>query len=138
MQEEELATQVIHEAYQIHRDLGPGLLESVYETILSMRLQRLGLRVETQVPMSFDFDGMHFDKGFRLDLLVEKSLIVELKSVGALTSAHSIQLRTYLRLTHLPLGLLLNFGSSTFKGGCRRVVNGYEASLAIRTQWGHR
>ena len=138
MQEEELATQVIHEAYQIHRDLGPGLLESVYEVILSRRLQRLGLRVETQVPMSFDFDGLHIEKGFRVDLLVEGALIVETKSVELLKSRHAMQLLTYLRLARFPLGLLLNFGGPVFRDGCRRVVNDYRVPPSIGAEWGKR
>ena len=138
MELESLTKQVVNAAYQIHRGLGPGLLESFYEALLTKRLQECGLQVKTQVPMSFEYDGMHFDNGFRLDLLVEGSLIVEVKSTELLVQAHRRQLLTYLRLADLPLGLLLNFGSPLFRDGCRRVVNEYCAPPGTRTDWTNR
>lgn len=135
---ENLATTVVHAAYQIHRGLGPGLLESFYETLLTKRLLEQGLDVRTQVPMSFEFEGIHFEHGFRLDLLVSRSLIVEIKSVDRLIPVHSTQLLTYLRLAHFPLGLLLNFGSPMFSDGCKRVTNRYYASPDIKASWTNR
>ncbi len=135
MQVEKLATQVIHEAFHLHRHLGPGLLESVYEEILAQRLRATGLKVESQVHLAFEFRDIHFDKGFRVDLLIENTLIIEIKSVESLLSVHHKQLLSYLRLAGLPLGLLLNLGGCVFRENCKRVVNGYGASPAIRAQW---
>ena len=108
---------------RIHRDLGPGLLESVYEVIIAAVLYRRGLRVQRQVPVRFWYDGMQFDNGFRVDLLVEGCVIVELKSIERMAPVHGKQLLTYLRLTNLQVGLLLNFGAGTMKEGIKRVVN---------------
>jgi GxxExxY protein len=88
-------------------------------------LERRGLKVERQKPVSFDFDGMRFDDAFRVDLLVEGSVVVELKSVETLAPVHSKQVLTYLRLLHLPVGLLINFGATTIKEGLHRIVNNY-------------
>lgn len=122
MNVEEVSSNVVDAAFHLHRDLGPGLLESVYEVVLSRMLEKRGLRVERQRAVAFDFDGMHFDEGFRVDLLVERCLVVELKSVETLAPVHAKQLLTYLRLLGLPVGLLINFGAATFKEGVRRVV----------------
>jgi iron complex transport system substrate-binding protein len=103
--------------------LGPGLLESVYESLLTAMLERRGLKVQRQVLVEFDFDGIHFAEGLRLDLLVEGLVVVELKSVERLAPVHPKQLLTYLRLLNLPIGLLVNFGAPTFKEGVKRVVN---------------
>ena len=135
MQVEKLATQVIHEAYHLHRALGPGLLEAVYEEILAQRLRAIGHKVESQVHMAIDFKGIHFERGFRVDLLVGNTLIIEIKSVDTLLNVHHKQLLSYLRLAGLPLGLLLNLGGCVFRENCRRVVNRYGASAAIRAQW---
>jgi iron complex transport system substrate-binding protein len=110
-------------AVKIHSDLGPGLLESVYESVLARDLQRRGLRVDRQRSVRFEYDGMVFDEGLRVDLLVEDCVVVELKSVEKLASVHSKQLLTYLRLANLPVGLLINFGASRLKEGLHRVVN---------------
>ena len=123
MNAEQVSTQIVDAAYHLHRNLGPGLLESVYEAVLAAVLTRRGLRVERQKVVPFEFDGMHFDEGLRVDLLVEGSVIVELKSVERLSPVHTKQLLTYLRLMDLSLGLLINFGAPTFKEGIRRVVN---------------
>jgi GxxExxY protein len=122
---EAMAADVIDASFRIHRDLGPGLLESVYETVLAAQLERKGYRVERQRPISFDFDGLHFEAAFRIDILVEGRLLVEIKSIDRLNPVHLKQVLTYLRLTRQPLGLLINFGGATLKEGLRRIVNGY-------------
>ena len=129
---EELSTVVVDTAFHLHRDLGPGLLESVYESVFARMLESRGLRVERQKPLAFDFQGMHFDDGLRVDLLVNDTLVVELKSVENLKPVHAKQLLTYLRLLNLPLGLLINFGAATFKDGCKRVVNDHRNFAASR------
>lgn len=122
---DDISRQVIGLAIAIHRDLGPGLLESVYETVLEAALQRAGLKVERQVPVDILFDGMQFSGAFRLDLLVDDRLIVEIKSVERLSKAHAKQLLTYLRLTKQQVGLLLNFSEATMMKGVMRLVNDY-------------
>lgn len=122
---EELSAIVVDVSFHLHRDLGPGLLESVYEAVLTRALERRGLRVERQKLISFEFDGMRFDEGLRVDLLVNDVLVIELKSVETLAPVHHKQILTYLRLLHLPLGLLINFGAATFKEGCKRIVNNH-------------
>ncbi|MDY0040408.1 MAG: GxxExxY protein [Desulforhabdus sp.] len=129
---EELSAEVVDAAYHLHRDLGPGLLESVYEVVLAGMLEKRGFVVERQKPVPIEFDGIKFDEGFRADLLVEGDLVVELKSVEALLPVHGKQLLTYLRLLGLPLGLLVNFGAATFKDGIRRIVNNHTYSAASR------
>lgn len=123
---EELSSVVVDTAFHLHKELGPGLLESVYEAVLAHNLRRRGLTVERQKPISFTYQGITFDEGFRADLMVNGSLIVELKSVEKLTAVHFKQLLTYLRLLNLPLGLLINFGGATFKEGVRRIVNDHK------------
>lgn len=117
---------IIQSSIKLHKNLGPGLLESVYESILFRDLRRNGLFVERQKPITFDYDGLHFEDGFRVDLLVEKIVVVELKSVENNNPVYSKQLLTYLKLLNLPVGLLINFGSSTLKEGLQRVVNNYK------------
>ena len=119
---------VIEEAIRIHRELGPGLFESVYETILAGRLTSRGLKAERQVPVPLEFDGHQFEVAFRIDILVEDSLILEIKSVEQLSKAHAKQLLTYLRLLKQPIGLLLNFSEPTMKQGIQRIANGYLSS----------
>ena len=113
-------------AVKIHIKLGPGLLESVYEAVLARALERRGLAVERQKPVMFVYEGMKFEEGFRVDLLVEGCVVVELKSVEKVALVHSKQLLTYLRLLHLPVGLLINFGESLVKDGLHRVANNYQ------------
>ena len=108
---------------KIHTELGPGLLESVYEMVLARALENLGFQVERQKSVSFKYDEMIFDDGFRIDMLVENRVVVELKSLEKLAPVHSKQLLTYLRLMNLPVGLLINFGAGTLKEGLHRVVN---------------
>jgi iron complex transport system substrate-binding protein len=120
---DEISGDVVGEAIRIHRELGPGLLESVYETVLAGSLARRGYNVARQVPIAIKFDGMSFEGAFKVDLLVENRLVVEIKSVEQLTKVHAKQLLTYLRLMKQPVGLLLNFSGLTMKEGIRRLVN---------------
>ena len=122
---ESLATIVVDAAYHLHKDLGPGLFESVYEAVLARMLEERGLRVKRQRPVTFEYEGMVFDEGLKVDLLVEECLVLELKSVEVLLPVHSKQLLTYIRLLDLPLGLLFNFGAATFREGVKRVVNNH-------------
>jgi GxxExxY protein len=108
---------------RIHQQLGPGLLESVYEALMASSLVRRGLSVERQKIIPIEFDGMSFAGGFRADLIVEGQLLIEIKAIERLAAVHGKQLLTYLRLTKQPLGLLMNFGAPTFKEGVKRVVN---------------
>ena len=123
---------IVHQSLRIHRDVGPGLLESVYEALLAGALERRGLLVERQAVIRFEYDGILFDEGFRADLLVERRVIVELKSVERLARVHPKQLLTYLRLAGLQAGLLINFGAATLKEGLHRVVNDLPASASPR------
>jgi GxxExxY protein len=127
MTENEVATQIVDAAFQVHSRLGPGLLESVYEVILAHELTRRGLKVERQVAIGLEYDGMKFDEGFRADLIVADKVIVEIKSVEMTAPVHKKQLLTYLRLADKRLGLLINFGSALIKDGITRVVNRLEA-----------
>src|SRR6185369_10944343 len=126
MTENEIADRIMDAAFQMHRELGPGLLESVYEVILARKLTDTGLVVERQVPVPIRFQEIVFDEGFRADLFVEKKVIIELKSVEHLQPVHSKQLLTYLRLTGCRLGLLINFGENLLKNGFKRVANGLD------------
>ena len=123
---QELSGIVVDAAYQMHRDLGPGLLESDYEIVLAAELERRGLKAVRQVPVTIRYRGMAFEGAFRADLLVENELLIELKSVEKLQSVHAKQLLSYLRLMDLRVGLLINFGEETLKQGLKRVVNNYE------------
>ena len=123
MELEKITGAIIEASILIHRRLGSGVFESVYETVLASMLARQGWHVERQRLVGFTFDDMRFDQGFRIDLLVERSVIVEVKSVDRVAPAHRKQLLTYLRLTNLRVGLLLNFGAETMKEGITRVVN---------------
>ena len=124
MTENEIAKHIMGAAFLIHRTLGPGLLETVYEVILVKKLSKMGVAVERQVPVPIQFENIKFDEGFRADLIVSEKVIVELKSVERLQPVHSKQLLTYLRLTDMRLGLLINFGENLLKNGFKRVVNG--------------
>ena len=118
-----LTSIVIEECIRIHRELGPGLLESVYETVLAGALVLRDMKVDRQVPVDIVYDGMRFPNAFRIDLRVEDLLLLEIKSVDKLANLHAKQLLTYLRLTDTRLGLLLNFSGETMKEGIRRVAN---------------
>jgi GxxExxY protein len=126
MDENALSKIIVDAAYHIHVKLGPGLLESVYHRILQYELEKRGLQVEKEVGVSFTYDGLTFDEGFRADLIVNRKVIVELKSVEQTHPVHKKQLLTYLKLTSLKLGLLLNFGAATIKEGITRIVNGLQ------------
>ena len=118
-----ITAEVVDACLGIHRELGPGLLESVYELVLASELERRGMKVARQVPVDIEFRGQRHASAFRIDLLVDERVILEIKSVERLNNAHLKQLLTYLRLTHQPVGLLLNFAGATMKEGIRRVVN---------------
>ncbi len=124
MTENEIAKIIVDAVFQIHKRLGPGLLETVYEVVLAHALKRRGLKVKRQVPVAIVFDGIKFDEGFRVDLIVEEKVIVELKSVEKVVPVHKKQLLTYLRLADKRLGLLINFGAELIRDGVSRVVNG--------------
>jgi GxxExxY protein len=126
MQIDEMSAIVVDEAIGIHREFGPGLFESVYESVLAGRLESRGLTVDRQVAIQAVFDGQHFDAAFKIDILVEGTLVLEIKAVDQLTKAHAKQLLTYLRIMKQPVGLLLNFNGATMKEGIRRMVNDYQ------------
>ena len=115
--------EIVDASVKLHIQLGPGLFESVYEEILARDLERRGLTVSRQQVIGFDYDGMHFPEAFRIDLLVENAVVVELKSIEKIAPAHPKQLNTYLRLMNLEIGLLINFGVATLPHGIHRVVN---------------
>jgi iron complex transport system substrate-binding protein len=119
----EVSGEIVDAALKIHARLGPGLLETVYEVLLAHELERRGHKVERQRPVPIEVDGIRFDEGFRADLIVDGSVVVELKSVEALARVHAKQLLTYLRLLDCRLGLLINFGAPLLRDGIRRVVN---------------
>ena len=121
---------VLDAAIRLHKELGPGLLESVYETLLAASLARMGYQVARQQPVDIEFDGIRFQAAFRIDILVEDTLLIEVKSVDRLHAAHAKQLLTYLRLTKQPVGLLINFSGATLKEGFRRLVNDYVSAPA--------
>jgi GxxExxY protein len=126
MNENELAAIVIDACIRIHKEIGPGLLESAYEAVLSFELGKRGLSVERQVPVPLVWQGMLVEDSFRADLIINKKLILELKSVERLSPVHKKQVLTYLKLTGMKLGLLLNFGEELMKNGIVRLVNGLE------------
>ena len=123
---------IIEAALEMHIHLGPGLLESVYEMVLAHSLTKRGLDVQRQKPIQFTYDGMVFDEGFRVDLLVDRRVVVELKSLEKLAPVHSKQVLTYLPLTNLSVGLLINFGAATLKDGLHRIVNNLSPSASPR------
>ncbi len=129
---EEVSGDVLDVAMQLHRKLGPGLLESVYEVIMAAKLVEMGYPVARQQPVDIEYEGLHFPSAFKIDLLVDERLLVEVKSVEQLHAAHAKQLLTYLRLSSQPVGLLINFGGATLKEGVRRLVNDYKPSSSPR------
>jgi GxxExxY protein len=126
MHENDIGTQVLEAAITVHRELGPGLLETVYEVVLARELSDHGLKVERQVSVPIIYKGIRFNEGFRADIIVERKVLLELKSVERILPAHKKQVQTYLRLTGLKLGYLLNFGEAVLKSGITRCVNGLE------------
>jgi GxxExxY protein len=127
---ERVGTIIVNAAFQLHRSLGPGLTESVYHTVFSRDLVRRGLYVESKKPISFEYEGLIFENAFVPDLIVERCIIIEVKSTPELLPIHSKQILTYLRLMDLRLGYVVNFGVPMFKGAIRRMVNEYYGSFA--------
>ena len=126
---------IIESAITVHRELGPGLLESVYQSCLSKELSARGIEHQTEVPVPVFYRGEKVScDGFRLDFLVKDSVVLELKSVEKVQPVHSKQLLTYLKLTKKPLGLLINFNESMLKNGITRIVNNHKVSLAENTE----
>ena len=125
MTENEIAKQILDAAFAVHSKLGPGLLESVYEVVLTYELQKKGLIAERQKPMPILYDNIRFDEAFRSDVVVNGKVIAELKSVETLLPVHAKQVLTQLRLSGLKLGLLINFGEAHLKNGIKRIINGY-------------
>ena len=123
MTENEIATIVVDATFKIHKTFGPGLFESVYEAALRYELQKRGLMVVQQLGIPVQYDGLNLGFGFRVDLLVNNKVVIEVKSVEALAPVHNKQLATYLRLMDLHLGLLINFNVELIRNGIRRVVN---------------
>ena len=130
MNENEIAKAVVNAAYELHKELGPGLLESVYEVLLADALRQQGFEVARQHPISICFRGKRFEEGFRADLIVNGRVLLELKSVEGLDRVHKKQVLTYLKLTGLKLGLLINFGGGHLKGNIERLVNGLEETAS--------
>jgi GxxExxY protein len=129
---DQITGDVLDVSLRVHRELGPGLLESVYEIVLAGKLAQMGYLVERQKAVDIEFEGLRFDAAFRIDLLVDSRIIVEIKSVERLNAAHSKQLLTYLRLTRQPVGLLINFAGATLREGVKRVVNNHLDSASPR------
>ena len=121
---------VVDVALRLHRELGPGLLESVYEIVLAARLAAMGYPVARQRSIDIEFEGVRIEGAFKIDLLVDERLVVEIKSVERLAPVHAKQLLTYLRLTGQPVGLLINFGGETLREGIRRLVNNHNPSAS--------
>jgi len=123
MTENEIGKIIVDKAIQLHRVTGPGLLESVYEVLLAHELQSAGLKVNRQVSIPIKYNGINFEEGFRADIIVENTVIIELKSVESVSNVHKKQLLTYLKLADLKLGYLLNFGEELMVSGITRIVN---------------
>jgi GxxExxY protein len=126
MTENSIATQIVDVAYRLHSTLGPGLFESIYEAILASELEKRGLQVATQHPVPVVYEGTRFEMGFRVDLMVEDKVIIEIKSISELAAIHKKQLLSYLRLSDKRLGLLINFNVILIKDGIVRIANGLE------------
>ena len=126
MTENDISREIVDTAFQVHTKLGPGLLETVYEVIMAHELKKRGMHVERQMPVPIEYDDLKFEEGFRADLVVNGSVVIELKSVDKLAKVHKKQLLTYLRLMDRKLGLLINFGENLIKDGISRVVNGLD------------
>ena len=124
MKENEIGTMVVNTAIELHRKLGPGLLENVYEVIFMKSLVKKGLSVQRQVSFPIEFEGERFDVGFRVDLLIEGKVIIELKSVEKIIPVHKKQLLTYLKLSNIKIGYIINFGAEIMKDGIVRIING--------------
>lgn len=124
MTENDIAKLIVDASIQIHKELGPGLLETVYEVLLKHELESRGLKVDRQIPIPINYKGIKFQQGFKADLIVEDKVIIKLKSVETISKAHKKQVLTYLKLTDKKLGFLLNFGEALMKDGITRLING--------------
>ncbi|WP_286818030.1 GxxExxY protein [Desulfobacter sp. UBA2225] len=124
MTENDIAKLIVDASIQVHKELGPGLLETVYEVLLKHELESRGLKVDRQIPIPINYKGIKFQQGFKADLIVEDKVIIELKSVETISKAHKKQVLTYLKLTDKKLGFLLNFGEALMKDGITRLING--------------
>lgn len=124
MKENELANTLIGIAIDVHKALGPGLLESAYQECLNFKIRQAGFLVEKEKPIPLVFESVKLDCGYRIDLLVERKLVIEVKSVDALNDIHLAQILTYLKLGNYKLGLLVNFNNVLLKDGIKRVING--------------
>jgi GxxExxY protein len=129
MGEEELIKIILDEAFYIHKSIGPGMLENVYQTCLAYRLRKRGLYVETEKPIPVLFEEVRMECGYRADLFVERKIVVETKNIEGITHLHLAQVLTHLRFLNLRYGLLLNFNTIYLKNGIKRVLNGYETQL---------
>ncbi len=129
MSENEIARKVLGLSLEVHKVLGPGLLESAYKECLAFIFERNGLQVEKEKPMPLVFENVKLECGYRIDLLVERKLVLEIKSVESLNNIHMAQILTYLKLGNFKLGLLINFNVLLLKHGVRRVINGYISDL---------
>ena len=123
---------IIEAAINIHKSLGPGLLESVYERVLASELERRGYEVQRQKAVSFEYDGMVFEDAYRVDLIINHCVVVEIKSIEAIAPVHCKQTLTYLRLLGLQVALLINFSEAAIREGLRRFVNNFDDSLSAR------
>ncbi len=123
MIENTIGTKILDCSFKIHKEMGNGLYESVYEVILAHELRNLGFEVERQVPIPINYGNIKFNEGFRADIIVENKVIVELKSIEKVSNAHKKQLLTYLKLSTLKLGYILNFGEAYLKNGITRIIN---------------
>jgi GxxExxY protein len=130
MKENEITGKIIDCAMRVHSSLGPGLLESAYETCLMHLLRKEGLQVRTQVSLPIEFEGVKLDAGYRIDLIVEETVIVELKTVERFEPIHTAQLLSYLKLSHNCVGLLLNFHVVHMREGIKRIVNDFRPSAS--------
>jgi GxxExxY protein len=129
---DQISGEVVDLALRVHKALGPGLMEIVYETVLAGKLVDAGYKVDRQIPIDIVFEGSRFVAAFRIDLLVEERLLIEIKSVESLNAVHGKQLLTYLRLMNQPVGLLINFGGATLREGLKRIVNDHIPSASPR------
>ncbi|MCE2729879.1 GxxExxY protein [Sphingorhabdus sp.] len=130
MEIEHICSLIVDAAFKLHKDIGPGLLESAYETILAAKLEDIGLVVDRQVPIDIQYEQVHLPAAFRVDLLIDKRVIIEIKSVEKTLPVHAKQVITYLRLTNLTHGFVINFGTPMFKDGIKRLLNDRPSSVS--------
>lgn len=130
MEIEHICSLIVDAAFKLHKDIGPGLLESAYETILAAKLEDIGLVVDRQVPIDIQYEQVHLPAAFRVDLLIDKRVIIEIKSVEKTLPVHAKQVITYLRLTNLTNGFVINFGTPMFKDGIKRLLNDRPSSVS--------